>query len=215
MSYPLRPISCKAHCPGAHPTALATAPGTPCRRSQRLAPLCALSILIIAHVRGIITLHNRPPLHRSTNRTICAMQTALSGMFKPRDAHCARRPSSIARTMRLAKRTPPALQHQARRTAPIPQGPASSPARNGSHAVRARHITGGPVQRMTYYTPPAGRACHALPRHNKRAARLTLQRNIHAIRLAQRRNKRTALSCHAANKRTALSHHAAINAQLV
>ncbi len=140
MFYPLRPISCKAHCPGAHPAALATAPGTPCRRSQRLAPLCALSILIIAHVRGIITLHNRPPLHRRTNRMICAVRTALSGMFNPRDAHCARRPSSIARTMRHAKRTPPALQHQARRTAPIPQGPGFIPrAQRQPRGSRAAH----------------------------------------------------------------------------
>lgn len=96
---------------------------------------------------------------------------------------------------------------------PSPNAPALSSARNGSHAVRARHITGGPVQRMTYYTPPTGRACHALPLRNKRAARLTLRRNIHAIRLAQRRNKHTALSCHAANKRTALSRQAATNTQ--
>ena len=202
MSYPLRPISCKAHCPGAHPAALVTAPGTPCRRSQRLAPLCALSILIISHVRGIITLHNRPPLHRRTNRTICTVQAALSGMFNPRDAHYARRPSSIARTMRLAKRTPPALQHQARRTAPIPQGPASSPARNGSHAVRARHIISVPVQRMTYYTPPAGRACHALPRRNKRAVRLTPRRNRCAARLMSRRNKHATHLTSRRNKHT-------------
>ena len=67
---------------------------------------------------------------------------------------------------------------------PSPKAPASSPARNGSHAVRAQHITGVPVQRMTYYTPPASRACHALPRRNKCAARLTLRHNIHAILLA-------------------------------
>ena len=70
---------------------------------------------------------------------------------------------------------------------PSPKAPASSPARNGSHAVRARHIISVPVQRMTYYTPPAGRACHALPRHNKRAARLTSHRNKHTA-LSRRPN---------------------------
>lgn len=106
---------------------------------------------------------------------------------------------------------------------PSPKAPASSPARNGSHAVRARHITGVPVQRMTYYTPPAGRACHALPRrnkcavrltprrnrcaarlmsrHNKHATHLTPRRNKHAARLTSRRNKRTALSRRSIQKR--------------
>ena len=98
---------------------------------------------------------------------------------------------------------------------PSPKAPASSPARNGSHAVRARHIISVPVQRMTYYTPPAGRACHALPRRNKCAARLTLRHNIHAILLASAAINARLVSRHAANEHTALSRQAAISAQLV
>ena len=85
---------------------------------------------------------------------------------------------------------------------PSPTAPALSSARNGSHAVRARHITGVPVQRMTYYTPPAGRACHALPRRNKRAVRLTPRRNRCAARLMSRRNKHATHLTSRRNKHT-------------